>query len=84
MKLIKMKLIKMNLLLLTIFLQQAVWACSSCFAANTPEQTRSYILMTALLTLLPLSLIGSFIYWVFKNNKNNENNENNQKEDVNG
>lgn len=40
-------------------------ACSVCFSGN--EETRTaFIVTTAFLSLLPLSLIGGIVYWLVK------------------
>ena len=58
-----------------IILSSQSFACSSCFASNTPEQMQSYVQITILLTVLPLTLIGGLVFWVYKNNKKNEKEE---------
>jgi hypothetical protein len=43
----------------------AAFACPVC--GTTKEEARlAFILMTGFLTLMPLALIGGFIYWLVK------------------
>lgn len=47
-----------------VFFHEPSLACAVCFDGKNDETRLAFILMTFFLTMLPLSLIGFFIWWV--------------------
>jgi uncharacterized iron-regulated membrane protein len=43
---------------------QAAWACAVCNAGQVESSRLAFILMTAMLSLLPFFLVGSVIWWL--------------------
>lgn len=64
-----------NLLLIVLFtfyfllFSFPTYACSVCFSAKE-GQLGAYYFTTALLTLLPLGMIGGFIFWYRRQMRN--------------
>jgi hypothetical protein len=62
--------IKMKLALLvmistaTLFVPQMATACAVCFTGRADETRIAFIATTALLTALPILLIGSLVWWL--------------------
>jgi hypothetical protein len=47
------------------FLPSAAWACAVCGAA-TPNDQSAYLVMTIVMSLLPLGLLGGIGFWVYR------------------
>jgi hypothetical protein len=47
-----------------VFAPRAALACSVCSAGREDETQAAFIGTTALLSVLPLALIGGFLWWV--------------------
>jgi hypothetical protein len=43
---------------------QAAWACAVCSAGREDDSRMAFILMTAFMTFLPLTIVGSFVWWL--------------------
>lgn len=43
---------------------QAAWACAVCNAGQVESSRLAFILMTAMLSILPFLLVGSVLWWV--------------------
>ena len=54
----------MSLLLALFFYGSVAWACPVCFSAKNDENRIAFIVTTAFLTFLPLSLIGGGVWWL--------------------
>ena len=57
--------------LLVLFLPRLSWACAVCNGAGGfSEETRTaFIITTALLSLLPLAMIGGFLIWLSRRSR---------------
>lgn len=59
------------LLVLSIFhLPGTAFSCAVCFS-GTEESLQAYYLTTALLTLLPVLMVASIGYWIYRKHKEN-------------
>ena len=47
-----------------VFAPEIATACSVCFSGRSDETRRAFIATTALLTALPLLLIGALVWWL--------------------
>lgn len=54
--------------MLALLLPAAVWACPVC-GAGPEESQGAYIAMTALLSLLPLALMGGIVFWLYRSQR---------------
>lgn len=52
-------------LLLMVLVPNAVWACPVCGTAPARSQA-AYVWMTAMMTLLPLAVIGTLVFLLFR------------------
>ena len=43
---------------------QTAWACAVCASGQGDESRTAFILTTALLTALPLSMLGGLLWWL--------------------
>jgi hypothetical protein len=50
-------------------LPAAALACPNCFSSTNEGVLRTYYLTAALLTLLPLLMIGGFATWIYRRSK---------------
>ena len=58
-------------LVLSIFhLPSTAFSCAVCFS-GTEESLQAYYLTTALLTLLPVLMVASIGYWIYRKHKEN-------------
>lgn len=58
-------------LVLSIFhLPGTAFSCAVCFS-GTEESLQAYYLTTALLTLLPVLMVASIGYWIYRKHKEN-------------
>ena len=58
-------------LVLSIFhFPGTVFSCAVCFS-GTEESLQAYYLTTALLTLLPVLMVASIGYWIYRKHKEN-------------
>ena len=58
-------------LVLSIFhLPRAAYACAVCFS-GTEESLQAYYLTTVFLTLLPVLMIVSIGYWIYRKHRDN-------------
>ena len=55
---------RLSLVLVLVFYGSAVWACPVCFSAKNEDNRIAFIVTTAFLTFLPLSLIGGGVWWL--------------------
>ena len=60
--------ILLTLLLILLALPEAADACAVCFSGKDESRT-AYIATTALLTFLPLGLVGGFVAWVWRRSR---------------
>jgi hypothetical protein len=51
--------------LLLVLVPNAVWACPVCGTAPARSQA-AYVWMTAMMTLLPLAVIGTLVFLLFR------------------
>ena len=59
------------LFVLSIFhLPGTAFSCAVCFS-GTEESLQAYYLTTALLTLLPVLMVASIGYWIYRKHKEN-------------
>jgi hypothetical protein len=42
----------------------SVFACPFCYGASDPRTLHAFYISTAALTLMPLLLIGGFVFWI--------------------
>jgi hypothetical protein len=49
---------------LVLLAPQLATACAVCFTGRSDETRVAFVVTTALLTALPLLLIGSFVWWL--------------------
>jgi hypothetical protein len=54
------------------FLPSAALACPNCFSSTNEGVLKTYYLTAALLTLLPLVMIGGFVTWLYRRSKQAE------------
>ena len=58
-------------LFLSIFhLPRAAYACAVCFS-GTEESLQAYYITTAFLTLLPVFMLASIGYWIYRKHRRN-------------
>jgi len=62
--------LKISLVLSIFHLPGTAFSCSVCFS-GTEESLQAYYLTTAFLTLLPLLMVASIGYWIYRRHKEN-------------
>ena len=63
-------LLKISLVLSIFHLPGTAFSCAVCFS-GTEESLQAYYLTTALLTLLPVLMVASIGYWIYRKHKEN-------------
>ena len=53
-----------------LHLPSTAFSCAVCFS-GTEESLQAYYLTTALLTLLPVLMVASIGYWIYRKHKEN-------------
>ena len=61
---------KISLVLSILHLPGTAFSCAVCFS-GTEESLQAYYLTTALLTLLPVLMVASIGYWIYRKHKEN-------------
>ena len=62
--------LKISLFLSIFHLPSTAFSCAVCFS-GTEESLQAYYLTTALLTLLPVLMVASIGYWIYRKHKEN-------------
>ena len=62
--------LKISLVLSIFHLPGTAFSCAVCFS-GTEESLQAYYLTTALLTLLPVLMVASIGYWIYRKHKEN-------------
>ena len=62
--------LKISLVLSIFHLPGTAFSCAVCFS-GTEESLQAYYLTTALLTLLPVLMVVSIGYWIYRKHKEN-------------
>ncbi len=62
--------LKVSLVLSIFHLPGTAFSCAVCFS-GTEESLQAYYLTTALLTLLPVLMVASIGYWIYRKHKEN-------------
>ena len=62
--------LKISLFLSIFHLPGTAFSCAVCFS-GTEESLQAYYLTTALLTLLPVLMVASIGYWIYRKHKEN-------------
>ena len=62
--------IKMSLILSIFHIPVTAYSCAVCFS-GTEESLQAYYLTTAFLTLLPVLMLASIGYWIYRKHKEN-------------
>ena len=62
--------LKIALVLSIFHLPGTAFSCAVCFS-GTEESLQAYYLTTALLTLLPVLMVASIGYWIYRKHKEN-------------
>ncbi len=62
--------LKISLVLIIFHLPGTAFSCAVCFS-GTEESLQAYYLTTALLTLLPVLMVASIGYWIYRKHKEN-------------
>ena len=62
--------LKISLVLSILHLPGTAFSCAVCFS-GTEESLQAYYLTTALLTLLPVLMVASIGYWIYRKHKEN-------------
>ena len=60
--------LKISLVLSIFHFPGTVFSCAVCFS-GTEESLQAYYLTTALLTLLPVLMVASIGYWIYRKHK---------------
>ena len=63
-------LLKISLVLSIFHLPGTAFSCAVCFS-GTEESLQAYYLTTALLTLLPVLMVASIGYWIYRKHREN-------------
>ena len=69
-KKISAPLLKISLILIILHLPGAAYSCAVCFSGSE-ESLQAYYLTTVFLTLLPLLMLASFGYWIYRKHRGN-------------
>ena len=62
--------LKISFVLSIFHLPGTAFSCAVCFS-GTEESLQAYYLTTALLTLLPVLMVASIGYWIYRKHKEN-------------
>ena len=62
--------LKISFVLSIFHLPSTAFSCAVCFS-GTEEALQAYYLTTALLTLLPVLMVASIGYWIYRKHKEN-------------
>ena len=62
--------LKISLVLSIFHLPGTAFSCAVCFS-GTEESLQAYYLTTAFLTLLPVLMLASIGYWIYRKHKEN-------------
>ena len=60
----------MSLILSIFHIPVTAYSCAVCFS-GTEESLQAYYLTTAFLTLLPVLMLASIGYWIYRKHKEN-------------
>jgi high-affinity Fe2+/Pb2+ permease len=55
---------RLGVVLALVLYGPAAWACPVCFSAKNEANRTAFVVTTALLTFLPLGLIGGGVWWL--------------------
>ena len=64
------RVLNISLILSIFHLPGTAFSCAVCFS-GTEESLQAYYLTTALLTLLPVLMVASIGYWIYRKHKEN-------------
>ena len=62
--------LKISLVLSIFHLPGTAFSCAVCFS-GTEESLQAYYITTAFLTLLPVLMVASIGYWIYRKHKEN-------------
>ena len=64
------RVLNILIVLSILHLPNTAFSCAVCFS-GTEESLQAYYLTTALLTLLPVLMVASIGYWIYRKHKEN-------------